>query len=81
MTPLGPLRADEGGEGPVVAMVRPEQITLTPDHSPTGLRGHVLAVEFQGHDSMITVAPDVADHTAHVAFGSKAPPTPRRATR
>jgi iron(III) transport system ATP-binding protein len=65
-TPLGPLRADEGGKGPVVAMVRPEQITITPDHSPTGLRGHVLAVEFQGHDSMITVASDVADHTAHV---------------
>ena len=66
VTPLGPLHAAEGGEGRVVAMVRPEQITLRPDHSPTGLRGHVLAVEFQGHDSVITVAPDGADHTARV---------------
>ena len=50
--PIEPVSFDRG-----TALIRPEQITLTPGHHGPGLVGHVRAQTYQGHESVITVVP------------------------
>jgi iron(III) transport system ATP-binding protein len=58
-TPLGDLdvHAVNGSRG--VALIRPEQISITLGRQPTGLTGHVASQTYQGHDSLVDVRPDV----------------------
>ncbi len=48
-----------GAGGAVVVLIRPEQIVATPGGGP-GLAGTVLACEYHGHDTVLTVQPDAA---------------------
>jgi iron(III) transport system ATP-binding protein len=62
LTPFGPLtlRADSRattGSGPAVALVRPEQLALSPAGNGAGLRATVVRTQFHGHDTVITVDP------------------------
>ena len=50
-TMLGPLDHAETAAGPVQALVRPEQITLGGD----GVPAVVQAIDFQGHDALVTL--------------------------
>ena len=61
-TPFGPmtLRSDAGaGEisGPVVALVRPEQLAISTAVTGAGLRAKALRTQFHGHDTVITFSP------------------------
>jgi iron(III) transport system ATP-binding protein len=61
-TPFGPLalRLDSPAitsTGPVVALVRPEQLSVSTVVGGAGLRGSVVRTEFHGHDTVITVDP------------------------
>jgi iron(III) transport system ATP-binding protein len=61
-TPFGPLtlRLDSPAitsTGPVVALVRPEQLSVSTVVGGAGLRGAVLRTEFHGHDTVITIDP------------------------
>ncbi|HUY66860.1 MAG TPA: ABC transporter ATP-binding protein [Acidimicrobiales bacterium] len=61
-TPFGPLarRGDtlgRAGAGPVVALIRPEQLLLSTTVGGTGLRATVVRTQFHGHDTVITVDP------------------------
>jgi iron(III) transport system ATP-binding protein len=46
-----------GSGGAVVVLIRPEQILATPG-SGAGVPGTVLACEYHGHDTVLTVQPD-----------------------
>nr|WP_218910394.1 ABC transporter ATP-binding protein [Nocardioides thalensis] len=48
---LGILRHDAAAAGPVRLLVRPEQVAL----DGSGVTGTVVAVDFQGHDALVTV--------------------------
>jgi iron(III) transport system ATP-binding protein len=61
-TPFGSLtlRPDSdcrSDAGQVVALVRPEQLTLSTNVGGGGLAGTVVRTQFHGHDTVITVAP------------------------
>jgi iron(III) transport system ATP-binding protein len=61
-TPFGPLSLRPDTEcrseaGTVVALVRPEQLTLSTTVGGGGLTGTVVRTQFHGHDTVITVAP------------------------
>jgi iron(III) transport system ATP-binding protein len=61
-TPFGPLSLrphprTPPPSGPSVALVRPEQLVLSPIGAGAGLRATVVRTEFHGHDTVITVAP------------------------
>ena len=63
MTPFGSLALRHGGGRPVhgrpsVALVRPEQLALSPVLSGIGLRAVVVRTQFHGHDTVITVRPE-----------------------
>jgi iron(III) transport system ATP-binding protein len=66
VTPLGRLRTPGVTSGAVIVVVRPEDITLTPGHTESGLHGEVVALSFHGHDSMITVAVRLGEDGAHL---------------
>jgi iron(III) transport system ATP-binding protein len=54
------LRTDVGGAsgpGPVMALVRPEQLVISTAGSGHGLRAAIVRTEFHGHDTVITVDP------------------------
>lgn len=54
-----PIRPDTRGQtvsGPVVALVRPEQLVVSPVPSGIGWRAVVRRTQFHGHDSVITVS-------------------------
>jgi iron(III) transport system ATP-binding protein len=62
-TPFGALalRTDVGGAtgaGPVMALVRPEQLVISTVGSGHGLRAAIVRTEFHGHDTVITVDPE-----------------------
>jgi iron(III) transport system ATP-binding protein len=57
-TALGDLSADATTMATAVALIRPEQITIVGGHGGAGLRGHVVAQTYQGHESIVVVAPD-----------------------
>lgn len=62
-TPFGALalRTDVGGPtgtGPVVALVRPEQLAISVPGSGEGMRAVIVRTEFHGHDTVITVDPE-----------------------
>jgi iron(III) transport system ATP-binding protein len=59
VTALGQLLAPGAADLTGTALIRPEQVTISPDHDGPGLRGHVVDQTYQGHESFITVAPDV----------------------
>ena len=61
-TPFGPmrLRADSANRtvsGPVVALVRPEQLAISTTVTGSGLRAVALRTQFHGHDTVITFSP------------------------
>ena len=61
-TPFGPmtLRADGRAgtiTGPVVALVRPEQLAISTAVTGSGLRAVALRTQFHGHDTVITFSP------------------------
>jgi iron(III) transport system ATP-binding protein len=61
-TPFGPLalRPDPHTPrpvGPVVALIRPEQLVLSTSVAGAGLRATVVRTQFHGHDTVITVNP------------------------
>ncbi|MGA3146047.1 MAG: ABC transporter ATP-binding protein [Acidimicrobiales bacterium] len=61
-TPFGPmtLRPDSGRgriSGPVVALVRPEQLAISTTVTGSGLRAVALRTQFHGHDTVITFSP------------------------
>ena len=61
-TPFGPmtLRSDaKAGDitGPVVALVRPEQLAISTALTGSGLRAVALRTQFHGHDTVITLSP------------------------
>ena len=61
-TPFGPmtLRSDSrtgGISGPVVALVRPEQLAISTTVTGSGLRAVALRTQFHGHDTVITFSP------------------------
>ena len=63
ITPFGPLALRSGPGRPVpgrpsVALVRPEQLSLSAVVSGAGLRATVLRTQFHGHDTVITVRPE-----------------------
>jgi iron(III) transport system ATP-binding protein len=63
-TPFGVVRLRAGLEveavgGPVVVLIRPEQI-LASNHGGAGVRGKVLDCEYHGHDTVLTVQPETA---------------------
>jgi iron(III) transport system ATP-binding protein len=63
MTPFGSLALRSGPGRPVngrpsVALVRPEQLSLSSVMSGVGLRATVLRTQFHGHDMVITVRPE-----------------------
>jgi iron(III) transport system ATP-binding protein len=66
ITPLGRLRTTGVAIGPVIVVVRPEDITLTPGHAASGLPGQVVAQSYQGHDSMITVVSRIAQEDVRI---------------
>jgi iron(III) transport system ATP-binding protein len=60
ITALGrmPVRGRPGTPGErVLALLRPEQLTLEPAGAP-GLRGRVVSTEYYGHDAVVYVEPD-----------------------
>ncbi len=68
ITPFGSLRRrripdERPFSGPVVALVRPEQLRLSTDMGGNGLRATVVRTQFHGHDKVITVAAHNADET------------------
>ena len=77
MTPFGsadpPVRAAAAGERPArsVALVRPEQLTLSPVMSGAGLRATVLRTQFHGHDTVITVRPEAGRSRSHHRAGRR----------
>ena len=60
-TQFGPLALREASDGPpsgpAVALVRPEQLTLSTSMAGAGLAGTVVRTQFHGHDTVITVVP------------------------
>ncbi|MGD0391783.1 MAG: ABC transporter ATP-binding protein [Acidimicrobiales bacterium] len=61
-TPFGPmsLRPDSRTveiSGPVVALVRPEQLVISTTITGSGLRAVALRTQFHGHDTVITFSP------------------------
>ncbi len=61
-TPLGRLRlrahpAARTLHGPALALLRPEQLAVSPDLDGHGLRAVVTRREFHGHDTVITLEP------------------------
>jgi iron(III) transport system ATP-binding protein len=63
-TPFGHLRlrphpddAAGAADGPAVALIRPEQLTVSTDLRGHGLRAVVTRREFHGHDTVITLDP------------------------
>jgi iron(III) transport system ATP-binding protein len=61
-TPFGPLavRPDPSAtvpNGTVVALIRPEQLTISPVLTGGGLRATIARTEFHGHDAVITLDP------------------------
>jgi iron(III) transport system ATP-binding protein len=61
-TPFGPmsLRPDSRTveiSGPVVALVRPEQLVISTTITGSGLRAVALRSQFHGHDTVITFSP------------------------
>jgi iron(III) transport system ATP-binding protein len=62
VTPFGPLdiRTDPSSTTPtgtVVALIRPEQLAISPVLTGSGLRATIARTEFHGHDTVITVDP------------------------
>jgi iron(III) transport system ATP-binding protein len=57
-TALGDLATDSDTPATAVVLVRPEQITISRGHTDLGLPGRVVDQSYQGHESLITVAPD-----------------------
>jgi len=58
---LGPIRlSGPTVDGPARVVIRPEQILLTVEDSPTPeqIRGVVAAVSYRGHDQLVTVTVD-----------------------
>src|ERR1035437_9064831 len=51
------LPRTEAPEGSVVALVRPEQLTLSTKSSGNGMPGTVTRTQFHGHDTVITIEP------------------------
>jgi iron(III) transport system ATP-binding protein len=50
--------------GPVVALIRPEQLVLSTTVTGAGLKATVVRTQFHGHDTVITVDPvSAADPT------------------
>jgi polar amino acid transport system ATP-binding protein len=68
-TPFGPLALRRGLRapvltGPVVALIRPEQLVLSTTVTGAGLKATVVRTQFHGHDTVITVDPvSAADPT------------------
>ncbi len=59
---LGDLKLDASApEGEVEAMIRPEQIRLSPIVEATGARAQVMAVTFFGHDAEVRLSLSGAD--------------------
>ena len=59
---LGDLKLDGSApEGEVEAMIRPEQIRLSPIGEATGARAQVMAVTFFGHDAEVRLSLSGAD--------------------
>jgi iron(III) transport system ATP-binding protein len=58
VTALGPLTTERTTRTRAVVLVRPEQITIAHGHGDAGLTGRVIEQSYQGHESLITVAPD-----------------------
>ena len=61
-TPFGTLSIRAHGRsavtnGSVVALVRPEQLTLSTKSSGNGMPGTVTRTQFHGHDTVITIEP------------------------
>jgi iron(III) transport system ATP-binding protein len=64
-TPLGVVRLRPGLDveaagGPVIVLIRPEQI-LASSGGRAGIRGKVLDCEYHGHDTVLTVKPETGD--------------------
>jgi iron(III) transport system ATP-binding protein len=57
-TALGPLTTEIMPNGASTALLRPEQISISPGHTGYGLTGRVLEQTYQGHESVIIVSPD-----------------------
>jgi iron(III) transport system ATP-binding protein len=57
-TALGRLPTGSAAAGRCTALVRPEQITISTDLTGAGMAARVLDVTYQGHESVVTVAPD-----------------------
>jgi iron(III) transport system ATP-binding protein len=63
-TALGELPLEEGlgtsldATAPLVVLVRPEQVELSPDPGPGELAGRVVDCEYYGHDTVIRVLAD-----------------------
>jgi iron(III) transport system ATP-binding protein len=58
VTALGALTTTPTGRTRAVVLIRPEQITIAHGTSGAGLAGRVIEQSYQGHESLITVAPD-----------------------
>jgi iron(III) transport system ATP-binding protein len=61
-TPFGQLRLRSDAParstpGPVVALIRPEQLILSVSMTGAGIRARVVRTEFHGHDTLVTVDP------------------------
>jgi iron(III) transport system ATP-binding protein len=74
ITRLGPLALAAPGagrpRGPVVVMVRPEQLLLSDDASTTGTTGTVVHQEFYGHDAIVRLTVDDLSLIARVRGGT-----------
>jgi iron(III) transport system ATP-binding protein len=58
VTELGPLTTTSTAGTRAMVLIRPEQITIAAGLGEVGLTGRVLEQSYQGHESLITVAPD-----------------------
>jgi iron(III) transport system ATP-binding protein len=61
-TPFGPMTLRPGSgtgkvSGPVVALVRPEQLAISTTVTGSGLRAVAVRTQFHGHDTVITFSP------------------------
>jgi iron(III) transport system ATP-binding protein len=81
-TPLGSAHVAEEGHfglpvGPVLALVRPEQIRLLPREEPSGLRGRIVKITYHGAYAMVRVAPDAADQGEAITVRTVGAPAQR----
>jgi iron(III) transport system ATP-binding protein len=61
-TPFGPMTVRPDSRvgdisGPVLALIRPEQLVISTELTGVGLRVAVRRTQFHGHDTVITVSP------------------------